>query len=165
MTSDAIELVTHAATETRSVGAALAALLAPGDVVLLAGDLGAGKTQLAQGVAAGLGVEEQVVSPTFTLAREYPARLASGALVRLVHVDVYRLDRAVELADLGLDDLDDGVAVIEWGDVAAAFVPGEHLLVQLDAGAAPDDRVITVAALGRSWVERAERLRAALVPA
>ena len=91
--------------------------------------------------------------------------MASGDVVRLVHVDVYRLDRAVELADLGLDDLDDGVAVIEWGDVAAAFVPGEHLLVQLEAGTEPDDRVIAVVALGRSWAQRADRLRAALVPA
>ena len=94
-------------------------MLERGDVVLLAGDLGAGKTAFAGGSRAGLGVTEAVVSPTFTLAREYEGRL------RMVHVDVYRLDTVHELLDLGLDDLadDDAVTVVEWGDVvSAAFV-------------------------------------------
>ena len=150
---------TRSPDETRALGRAIAALLEPGDVVLLAGDLGAGKTTFAQGLAEGLGVTEPVVSPTFTLAREYEGRL------KMVHVDVYRLDHASEILDLGLEDLagDDGVTVVEWGDVAAGFVPGEHLVVQLDA--VPDDdsaRAVTVDPVAGSWRARSAALDAAL---
>src|SRR5581483_7751535 len=97
---------------TRALGRALAELLEPGDTLLFAGALGAGKTELAKGVAEGLGVREPVVSPTFTIAREYVGRL------HLVHVDVYRLDRMQEVLDLGLEDVpDDAVTIVEWGDV------------------------------------------------
>ncbi len=99
---------------TRALAARLAGVARRGDVIVLQGSLGAGKTTFAQGFARGLGVEGPVTSPTFTLVRQY-----SCALGQLVHVDVYRLDRLAEVADLGLADLvEEGVALVEWGDAA-----------------------------------------------
>ena len=155
--------------ETRAVGRAIGALLEPGDVVLLDGQLGAGKTVFAKGVAEGLGVEDTVVSPTFTLAREYRGRL------RLLHVDVYRLDQVQEFLDLGLEDLagDDAVTVVEWGEAVAAELPVEHLEVRLamagrsgpdGAGALEPDheREVTLRFRGPRWHRRADAVRAAL---
>lgn len=100
--------------ETRELASHLALAARRGDVIVLQGSLGAGKTTFAQGFARGLGVEGPVTSPTFTLVRQYPC-----ALGLLVHVDVYRLEHLAEVADLGLADLvEDGVALVEWGDVA-----------------------------------------------
>jgi tRNA threonylcarbamoyladenosine biosynthesis protein TsaE len=162
--------------ETRAAGRALGAVLEPGDVVLLDGQLGAGKTVFAKGIAEGLGVDETVVSPTFTLAREYEGRL------RLLHVDVYRLDHVQEFLDLGLEDLaaDDAVTVVEWGDAVAAELPADHLEVRLalvgGAGAAdgggPDadadadeDRELVVRFAGPHWHRRAGAVRATLTGA
>jgi tRNA threonylcarbamoyladenosine biosynthesis protein TsaE len=140
---------------TRSLGAALAELARPGDVLVLAGDLGTGKTALAQGFAQGLGITEQVTSPTFVLARTYEGRL------RLHHLDVYRLDHLQEAEDLGLAELvdDRSVTLIEWGDVIAPTLPPEHLEVRLAYGAGTDDRTLRLAAAGRSWGVRADALR------
>ena len=115
---------------TRAVAAALGELLVAGDLVLLVGDLGAGKTAFAQGLARGLGIDEPVTSPTFTIVQEYEGRL------RLAHVDVYRLDRVQDLYDLGFDELvdDDGVTVVEWGDLVEQAVPAEHLVVRIELG-------------------------------
>lgn len=104
---------THSEAETAAVGRSLARLLVPGSVVLLAGDLGAGKTAFVRGLAEGLGIDpEAVSSPTFTLVQEY-----RGGRLPLYHVDLYRL-QSVEVADLGLDEftLDGGVLAIEWPD-------------------------------------------------
>ena len=105
--------------------------------------------------ARGLGVTEQVTSPTFILARSYEGRL------RLHHLDVYRLDHLQEAEDLGLAELvdDRGVTLIEWGDVIAPTLPAEHLEVRLAYGAGSDDRTLRLAAAGRSWGERADALR------
>ena len=138
---------------------ALASLLEAGDVVVLAGDLGAGKTAFAKGLGAGLDVVGPVVSPTFTLAREYPGRL------RMVHADVYRLDRVQELLDLGLDDLaaDDAVLVVEWGDVVADVLSTDRLELQFDfVVGAPDARRITVSWHGERWERRRTQVAAAL---
>lgn len=138
---------------------ALADVLEAGDVVVLAGDLGAGKTTFAKGLGVGLGVAGTVVSPTFTLAREYPGRL------RMVHADVYRLDRVQELLDLGLDDLaaDDAVLVVEWGDVVADVLATDRLVLRLDFVAdAPDARRITVSWHGGRWERRRTAVAAAL---
>ena len=145
--------------ETRAAGRAVGALLTGGDVVVLDGQLGAGKTVFVKGVAEGLDVAATVVSPTFTLAREYAGRL------RLVHVDVYRLDHVQEFLDLGLDDLsgDDAVTVVEWGDAVAAELPVEHLEVRLALpGESDDERELTVRFSGASWQRRAGAVRAAL---
>jgi len=153
------DIRTAGADETRAVGRVVAELCEPGDVVVVSGDLGAGKTTFVQGLAAGLGVDEPVVSPTFTLAREY-----HGAL-RLVHVDVYRLDRVQELLHLGLDDLAaEAVLVVEWGDVVADHLPADHLAVRLAAPSAgdPDQRAVALHATGPAWADRVGRVAAAL---
>src|SRR5436190_9563059 len=121
-------LRTQTADETRAVGAAIAPLLRRRDAVVLTGELGAGKTTFVQGVAAGLGAQEHVASPTFTLVREY----ASGR-IPLAHVDIYRLERVQEVLDLALDELEDGegVLLIEWGDAVEELLADERLRVEL----------------------------------
>ena len=160
-----VELRTGNADETRAVGEAFAELLRPRDAVLLTGELGAGKTTLVQGVARGLGVDDQVVSPTFTLVREY-----RGADLDIAHVDVYRLDLVQEVVDLGLDEVGDGEALllVEWGDAVEALLPPEHLVIELTTAPVDegdeDARVIAITPIGPSWGERGERLEAAMAP-
>jgi tRNA threonylcarbamoyladenosine biosynthesis protein TsaE len=146
------------AAETLDVAEAIGGLLRAGDVVVLGGDLGSGKTTFAKGIGRALAVAEPIVSPTFTIVRQYEGRLP------LVHVDVYRLDHLQELHDLGLEELIDGEAVtlVEWGDMVAAYLPPERLEVRLEAGAGDDERIITVLARGPSWLGRQEALAAAL---
>jgi len=133
---------------------AVGALLRPGDVVVLAGDLGSGKTTFAKGVGRALAVDEPIVSPTFTIVRQYDGRLP------LVHVDVYRLDHLQELHDLGLEELidDEAVTLVEWGDAVAAYLPPDRLEVRLEAGAGDDDRAVTLAPQGPSWLAREDAL-------
>ena len=152
--------VTRAVDDTKAVGAALAVLAQAGDIVLLSGDLGTGKTAFTQGFAAGLGVTEQVVSPTFTLARDYDGRL------RLHHLDVYRLDHLQEAIDLGLAELTDdgGVTVIEWGEVVIPTIPPDYLEVRLSYGEADDDRVVELVTVGVRWQARVRSLEAAIGP-
>ena len=151
---------TDSPTATRAVAAALGELLVAGDLVVLVGDLGAGKTAFAQGLARGLGVEEPVTSPTFTIVQEYEGR------VPLAHVDVYRLDRVQELYDLGFDELvdDDGVTVVEWGDLVEQAVPADHLVVRIEPGAADNERVLELSYHGARWREPARRRRAGAAP-
>ena len=155
-----LELRTATADETRAVGEALAGLLRPRDAAALTGELGAGKTTLVQGIARGLGVPDQIVSPTFTLVREY-----RGTSLDLAHVDVYRLDRVQDVVDLGLDEIGDGQAVllVEWGDAVEALLPPDHLVIELTSDD-DDARTLVVASVGASWDERAEHLEAALAP-
>jgi tRNA threonylcarbamoyladenosine biosynthesis protein TsaE len=122
--------------------------------VLLVGDLGAGKTTFAQGFAAGLGIEDHVTSPTFTLARTYPGPLP------LHHVDVYRLERMAEVGDLALGELIDskGVTLVEWGDVILAALPASYLEVRLEFGEEPDERTVSVRAVGQVWLPRFQAL-------
>ncbi|MGH9152098.1 MAG: tRNA (adenosine(37)-N6)-threonylcarbamoyltransferase complex ATPase subunit type 1 TsaE [Acidimicrobiales bacterium] len=153
-----ITVVTKSAEDTREMGAVLAALARRGDVVLLSGDLGAGKTTLVQGFARGLGITEPVVSPTFILVRTYRGRLT------LVHADAYRMDNLREVTDLDLPELldDGGVALVEWGDVIAPVLPADYLEVRLELGEGDDERSIGVRVVGPSWSSRAAELRAAL---
>lgn len=155
--------VTGSAEATRAVGRAVAVLSQPGDVVVLAGDLGAGKTTFAQGFAAGLGVTEPVTSPTFALMRQYRCP-AAEAVRTLLHVDVYRLDRLAEVADLGLAQLveEDAVALVEWGDVAISVLGDDRLTVWLRPGAGPGDRIVELWTYGERWEGRADQLRVAL---
>jgi tRNA threonylcarbamoyladenosine biosynthesis protein TsaE len=153
-----LDVISRAPDETRKVGAALAELLVPGDVVSLTGDLGAGKTAFVQGAARALGVQEPVTSPTFVLVRQYRGD------VPVHHVDVYRLDRIQEVLDLGFEDLLDpsGVVFVEWGDAIDALLPGDHLRVEITTG--EDARRLSFAGRGARWAGRWERMEGVLVP-
>ena len=121
-----IEISTTSPAETLALGRHLAAFMAAGDIVLLAGRLGAGKTMFAAGIGEGLGVEEPLTSPSFILAR------AHEGFMPVVHADVYRLGSSAEFEDLDLpEQARDGVLLIEWGDVVAHGVPDDHLLVEI----------------------------------
>ena len=132
-----LEIVSGSAERTRRIGLKIGQATAPGDVVLLVGPLGVGKTCLTQGVARGLGIEDYAMSPSFVLIREYRGRLP------LYHIDFYRLDRLEEVAELGLDDYlyGSGVCVIEWADKALEVLPEEHLLLQMQHVAANKRRL------------------------
>ncbi|GAB3580817.1 tRNA (adenosine(37)-N6)-threonylcarbamoyltransferase complex ATPase subunit type 1 TsaE [Amycolatopsis endophytica] len=148
-----IELPT--AEDTVAFGESLGRMLRAGDLVLLAGPLGAGKTVLTRGIAAGLGVSGRVSSPTFVLARVHPAG-ARG--VPLVHVDAYRLGGDLaQLDDLDLDtDLEAAAVVVEWGEGSAERLSSDHLVVRLDRR--PDDvRELTLEPHG-SWIGRVPEL-------
>ena len=136
---------TKSAGETRQVGNLIGRTLEQGDVVLLNGDLGAGKTTLTKGIADALGVAEEVQSPTFTVVAEYPAPLL-GRDGWLVHADLYRLAGAGDLDSIGLDEIldrEDAVVVIEWPERAGAALRDARLAIQIDH--AGDQRVIRVA--------------------
>ena len=115
--------------ETRALGLSIAEAAEPGDIVALIGDLGTGKTALTKYIAEGLGVKEDVISPTFTIVKEY----RSGRLP-LFHFDVYRLSCGEELLDTGAEDYleDSGLSVIEWADIVADVLPGDALVVVLE---------------------------------
>ena len=135
--------------DTRAFGQELAALLRPGDLVVLAGPLGAGKTALTQGIGAGLGVPGAVTSPTFVLARVH-----RGGRVPLVHVDAYRLAGMADVDDLDLDaTTDEAVTVVEWGHGLVEQLADEHLVVELDRR---DDDVRTARLVphGSGWEQR-----------
>jgi tRNA threonylcarbamoyladenosine biosynthesis protein TsaE len=140
---------------TAELGGALAAILAPGDVLMLTGPLGAGKTRLVQGVAAGLGVTGRVTSPTFVLVRRHEGRIP------LVHVDAYRLADARDLLTLD-DDVLDGLVVtcVEWGDTVRDALPADRLefdvRVEGDHGDAP--RSLTLDLIGARWTDRGAEL-------
>jgi tRNA threonylcarbamoyladenosine biosynthesis protein TsaE len=151
---------TDTADATRELGAALAACLLPHDVVVLTGELGAGKTTLVQGIARGLGATEHVASPTFTLVREY-----TSGRVPLAHVDLYRLEREQDVLDLALDELEDGerVLLVEWGDPVAELIAEERLRIELTADT-DDVRRISITTVGPSWDARAGEIAAAAEP-
>ena len=135
---------------TRAWGSRLARVLRAGDLVVLTGDLGAGKTTLTQGLGDGLGVRGPVTSPTFVIARVHPSLTGGPALV---HVDAYRLSGAVELDDLDMDaDLDASVVVVEWGEGLAEQLSSDRLELVLTAG--PDEtRRVRVTATGARWAQ------------
>jgi tRNA threonylcarbamoyladenosine biosynthesis protein TsaE len=155
-----LELAAPTAESMRSLGEAVAGLLSGGDVVVLTGDLGAGKTTFVQGAARALGVTEPVVSPTFTLARRYRGSRT------VHHVDVYRLSRMQEVIDLGVEELfdPDGVTFVEWGDVIEGLLPSAYLEVELWTRAEDEGRLVVVTGTGRAWAERWERLESATHP-
>ncbi|MGA8257239.1 MAG: tRNA (adenosine(37)-N6)-threonylcarbamoyltransferase complex ATPase subunit type 1 TsaE [Nocardioides sp.] len=146
----------------RALGRALAGELRPGDLLVLMGDLGAGKTTFTQGLGAGLGVEGAVTSPTFVIAREHAV---SGTGPQLVHVDAYRLGGAAELDDLDLDtDLDRAVTVVEWGEGLAEGLSSSRVDITITRAAADDvvvdaeqddvdARVVEILRLGPRWVQ------------
>ena len=132
-------IISHSQQETFEFGRQFAAGLRRGDVLALAGDLGAGKTQFAKGLAVGLGVETDVTSPTFTLIHEYP-----GGRLPLFHIDLYRLEDEDEVLGIGIDEyLDgDGVTVIEWADKFAALMPAGARWVRFRAGEGDEREIV-----------------------
>jgi tRNA threonylcarbamoyladenosine biosynthesis protein TsaE len=151
---------TRSVDETRALGAALAQLTVAGDLLLLAGDLGAGKTALVQGFGRALGVDEPITSPTFTLAQRY-----EGARV-VHHLDVYRLDQLHEVLDLGLPELLDegGIVLVEWGEAVEPVVPADYLEVRLVYGDGDDERIVTLRPVGPRWTARRQALTEAATP-
>lgn len=145
------------AEDMRALGERVAALLRPGDVLVLSGELGAGKTTFTQGLGAGLGVRGQITSPTFVIARVHPSQ---GEGPPLVHVDAYRLDGRAELDDLDLDtDLDDAVTVVEWGTGLAEGLADARLEVRImratadtDVDPEADPRVVEIDPVGLRWL-------------
>ena len=154
---------THHVDHTRALAAAVAGLARDGDLILLVGDLGAGKTHFTQGFARARGVTDRVTSPTFTLAAVYDGTLT------VHHLDVYRLDNLAEVLDLDLPDLldDGGIVCIEWGEVVVPELPRDFLQIRLQLGH-PEDiadaRVLEIDPVGPSWRERRAELVAALAP-
>lgn len=146
---------------TRALGAAVSSLVAPGDVLLLAGELGAGKTAFTQGFGEALGIKDTITSPSFTLARQYE----TGRLV-LHHIDVYRLERLSELQDIGISELLDsgGVLVIEWGDAIAPALPADFLEISLRYGDDDDERTLALRCVGDRWSARQRSLAEAISP-
>jgi len=129
------QITVHSPEVMETLGECLGNLLHPGDIVSLSGDLGAGKTVLARGIARGLGSTDIVTSPTFTIVHEYRGRFP------IFHMDVYRLDDPAELLELGFDEYTngEGVAVIEWGDRLQGFLPPEHISIDIKKVPERDD--------------------------
>jgi tRNA threonylcarbamoyladenosine biosynthesis protein TsaE len=149
------------AADTVDFGRRLAELLRPGDLLVLSGPLGAGKTALAQGIGAGLAVPGRVVSPTFVIARVHP-----GGRIPLVHVDAYRLGSLAEVDDLDLDvDLADSVTVVEWGAGLVEQLADARLRVEISRRPDSEERELRLVPEGGSWAERLEALRRCAGPA
>ena len=161
MSRDPLALATTSASETQQLAAALAAIAEPGDLLLLAGEMGAGKTAFAQGFALGLGITEQVTSPTFTIVREY-----SGGRLALHHLDVYRLESLSEVADLGLSEMldEDAVMLVEWGDAVLPALPDQYLELRITFGEDDDQRLLELRGVGGSWPARARVVAETVAP-
>lgn len=131
---------THSAEETRALGEKLSGRLQAGDVVVLEGELGAGKSELARGIARGLGVKETVTSPSFTILNVY-----ESGRIPLYHFDWYRLESAEELYELGMDEYlgGDGIAVVEWAERCPEVVPEGSMRIRIEA-TGEDERIIEI---------------------
>lgn len=157
--------------DTHAIAAAVATASRTGDVIVLAGEMGAGKTAFAQGFGAAFGIEGPITSPTFTLVHSYDLEAPIRGIRTMHHADLYRLDRTSEVADLALGELAEfgGVVLVEWGDVVDGIF-GDHLTIHLDQD--PDDetdelaldraRLIDVAGSGSTWAARWDSLRSRL---
>ena len=150
----AVSAKTFSVEETRSLASLLSKVFQAGDVVVLSGDLGAGKTAFTQGLGLGLGVEHPVTSPTFTLANKYEGELT------LNHLDVYRLEHFQEVEELGLSELIDSnsLTVIEWGNVISSVLTEGYLEISLSLGESLDERTIEFRLIGQQWVGRESEL-------
>ena len=148
-----LKLTTNSPEQTQELGKHIGKLALPGDVFLLVGELGAGKTCITQGIAWGLGIEEYAMSPSFVIMREHYGRLP------LYHIDLYRLDRIEESMELGLDDYlyGRGVCVVEWAEKALSILPENHLMIEIsylsDTG-----RSFKMGPSGKRYLELAEQL-------
>jgi tRNA threonylcarbamoyladenosine biosynthesis protein TsaE len=152
-----IACATDSADATRRLAGRVAELVVDGDLIVLAGDLGAGKTVFAQGLSRALGVVAPVTSPTFTLANRYEGQMVVN------HVDVYRFESLEEVRDLALPELlESGVTLVEWGDKIRGALPPDQLEVRIEFGDGDDDRVLHIRPAGTSWRARQQRLAEAV---
>lgn len=176
---EAIELRSQSVEDTRAIAAVVASVSRSGDLIVLAGEMGAGKTAFAQGFAIALGVTEPVTSPTYTLVHTYPSAIelpssistagkanrtpnTNTNSVTLHHADLYRLEHTTEVEDLALDELRDGtVMLVEWGDMVDL---GANVQVELRAAVDDDhdERAVTITANDQRWQTRWDRLAADL---
>lgn len=147
---------TRSAEETRRLAVAISPVLVPGDMVVLAGDLGTGKTTFVQGIAVGLGITEQVTSPTFILMKEY-----HGGRYPLMHMDIYRMQKVQELIDLGYDEFLDPshIVIVEWGDMVEPLLPKDHLQVEISYGRDDDQRLVALRPKGHIWSARLHTIK------
>jgi len=149
-----LELTAQSPEQTQQFGTRLGEIARPGDVILLVGKLGAGKTCLTQGIAWGLGIDDYAASPSFVLVRELYGRLP------LYHLDFYRLENLEEIAELGLDEYfyGQGVSVVEWADRALELLPPEHLLIEMDY-ISETERHLRLKPSGKRYREMAAELK------
>ena len=147
-------VISHSPEDTHRIGRRLGELAQGGDVFLLVGTLGAGKTCLTQGIAWGLGIDYYASSPSFVVVKEYKGRLP------LYHMDLYRLDRIEEIGELGLDDYlyGNGLCVVEWAEKGLSLLPQEHLFVRLDF-LSQTERNLYFEPRGTRYLELVERLQ------
>ena len=152
-----LEIISHSPVQTRQLGASIAELCLAGDVILLVGNLGTGKTCLTQGIACGFGIKEYATSPSFMVVRELYGRLP------LYHIDLYRLDRVEEIMDLGLDDYlyGDGVCVVEWAEKGLSVLPKEHLLLEI-SHLSVTERRIELSPSGKRYLKLLAKLKIAI---
>lgn len=156
----ALQVMTESSGQTERLGERLGAWLRPGDIVLLHGDLGAGKTTLTKGIARVLGVQDTVSSPSFALVNEY----ALPAL-RLFHLDLYRLNDPADLESIGFAELtsaEDGIAIVEWPERASSMLPDRYLLVEIAYAGEGQREVRISGAPVAAWLERLPALQSAL---
>ncbi len=149
-----LELISHSPEQTQKFGAGIGELCLAGDVFLLAGSLGAGKTCLTQGIAWGLDIKEYAASPSFVVVRELYGRLP------LYHIDLYRLDHVEEIVELGLDDYlyGNGVCVVEWAEKGLSVLPAEHLLIQI-SHLSDDERRLQLKPSGKRYLDILAQLK------
>ena len=149
-----MEIISGSAEQTQELGARLGRLSQPRDVILLVGNLGAGKTCLTQGIASGLDIDEYAVSPSFTIMRQYRGRLP------LYHFDFYRLDSVDDIYDLGMDDYlyGDGLCVIEWAEKGMELMPDERLLIEMEY-VSENERRLTIKANGDRYIRMLNGLK------
>jgi tRNA threonylcarbamoyladenosine biosynthesis protein TsaE len=154
-----LKLVTHSPEQTQKLGTSLGKMAEPGDIFLLVGKLGAGKTCLTQGIAYGLDIGEYTLSPSFVIMRELHGRLP------LYHMDFYRLENIEEISDLGLDDYlyGKGICVIEWADKGLAVLPDDHLLIKIDY-LSDNERNFVIEPKGERYVRLVAQLKGSIPP-
>lgn len=142
-----LKIISNSAEETQNIGERLGRLLKKGNIICLSGDLGAGKTALAQGIAKGMGVEEYVTSPTYTIINEYEGRIP------LYHFDVYRLNDVEEMYELGYEEyfFGDGAVVVEWADIVKDIIPGERLWITILQSKDENSREIIMEPTGEDY--------------
>ena len=149
-----LELISHSPEQTQKFGVRIGELALAGDIFLLVGTLGTGKTCLTQGIAWGLNIKEYALSPSFVIVRELYGRLP------LYHIDLYRLDHIEEIAELGLDDYlyGNGVCVVEWAGKALSMLPTEHLLIQISY-LSDTERSFQLKPSGQRYIEMTTQLK------